>query len=133
LRILRKPETIKQAAAVHKILNNTTRMQSLNDEYEEILKKEREAENEKKRREYIKMGRAYIKRKNFRLGIEYLEMAFRMKLDKDVFMLLAAVYKSLNRRESIQDLLSRWNKMVEYEDKLKKFRKDDERSLPSGV
>ena len=28
----------------------------------------------------------------------------------------------------MQDLLTRWNKMVEYEDKMKKFAKDEQRA-----
>jgi len=129
LRILRPAETIKQAASVYKVLNNAEKVEALNKEYEEILKKERENENEKQRREYIKMGKLHIRRKSYKQGIELLEGAFRMKLDKDVFVLLASIYKSLKRREDMQDLLNRWNKMVEYEDKLKKFEKDEQRSM----
>ena len=128
LRILRPAETIKQAASVYKVTNNTAKVEALNKEYEEILKKEREVETEKERKEHIKLGRLHIKRKNYKQGIEILEMAFRMKLDKDVFVLLASVYKSLNRKIEMQDLLTRWNKMVEYEEKMKKFEKDEQRA-----
>ena len=128
LRILRPAETIKQAASVYKVMNNTAKVEALNKEYEEILKKEREVETEKERKEHIKLGRLHIKRKNYKQGIEILEMAFRMKLDKDVFVLLASVYKSLNRKIEMQDLLTRWNKMVEYEEKMKKFEKDEQRA-----
>lgn len=128
LRILRPAETIKQAASVYKVMNNTAKVEALNKEYEEILKKEREFETEKQRKEHIKLGRLHIRRKNFKQGIEILEQAFRMKLDKDVFVLLASVYKSLKRKVEMQDLLNRWNKMVEYEDKMKKFEKDEERA-----
>jgi tetratricopeptide (TPR) repeat protein len=128
LRILRPAETIKQTASVYKVMNNAGRVDALNREYEEILKKEREIETEKERKEHIKLGRLHIKRKNYKQGIEILEMAFRMKLDKDVFVLLASVYKSLKRKVEMQDLLTRWNKMVEYEDKMKKFAKEEERA-----
>lgn len=129
LRILRPAETIKQAASVYKVLKNNDKVEALTNEYEEILKKEREEEAEKERREHIKMGKLHIRRKNYKQGLELLEMAFRMKLDKDVFVLLASIYKSLRRREDMKDLLSRWNKMVEYEEKMKKFEKDEQRAL----
>jgi len=41
LRILRPAETIKQTASVYKVMNNAARVEALNQEYEEILKKER--------------------------------------------------------------------------------------------
>ncbi len=128
LRILRPAETIKQTASVYKVMNNMAKVDALNKEYEDILKKEREIETEKERKEHIKLGRLHIKRKNYKQGIEILEMAFRMKLDKDVFVLLASVYKSLKRKIEMQDLLTRWNKMVEYEEKMKKFEKDEQRA-----
>lgn len=128
LRILRPAETLKQAASVYKVMNNTEKVEALNKEYEEILRKEREAENEKQRREYIKMGKLHVRRKNYKQGLELLEMAFRMKLDKDVFVLLASIYKSLRRRDEMQDLLNRWNKMVEYDEKMKRFEKDEQRA-----
>jgi len=128
LRILRPAETIKQTASVYKVMKNNTKVEALNNEYEEILKKERELETEKARKENIKLGRLHIKRKNYAQGIDILETAFRMKLDKDVFVLLASIYKSQNKKLEMQDLLSRWNKMVEYEDKMKKFEKEEQRA-----
>ncbi len=128
LRILRPAETIKQAASVYKVLKNTDKFEALMKEYEDILQKERDAENEKERKESIKMGKLYIRRKNYKQGLELLESAFRMKLDKDVFVLLASIYKSLRRKEDMQDLLNRWNKMVEYDEKMKKFEKDEQRA-----
>jgi len=128
LRIVRPMETIKQAASVYKVMGNTARVEALNQEYEDILKKEREMETEKHRKELIKLGRLHISRKNYKLGIETLEQAFRIKLDKDVFVMLATVYKSLKKKAEMQDLLDRWNKLVEYEEKMKKFEKDEQRA-----
>jgi len=127
LRILRPAETIKQTASVYKVLKNSAKVDALMKEYEKMLKAEREIETEKERKEHIKMGKLYIRRKNFKQGIEMLEMAFRMQLDKDVFVLLASVYKSQRRKEEMQDLLTRWNKMVEHDEKMKKFEKEEER------
>ena len=50
-----------------------------------------------------------------------------MKLDKDVFVMLASIYKSMKRTHEMEELLKKWNKMVEYEEKLKRFEKEAER------
>ncbi len=59
--------------------------------------------------------------------MESFELAFRMKLDKDVFVYLATIYKAMKRNEEMQHLLERWNKMVEHEDKMKLYQKQEMR------
>ena len=124
LKILRLANTIKEAAGVYKVLKNHNKVEALNKEYEELIKKEKEIEDEKVRLEHIKKGKFLLKNKNYSLAIEQLEIAFRMKLDKDVFVMLASIYKSLKRNHEMEELLRKWNRMVEYEEKLKRFEKD---------
>ncbi|MCP4753360.1 MAG: hypothetical protein GY866_20915, partial [Proteobacteria bacterium] len=81
----------------------------------------------KQRLEYIKTGKAFLRRKDFTQAVVFLERAFRMKLDKDVMVLLATIFKALKKNEEMQRLLDRWNKMVEYDEKMKKFEKDEQR------
>jgi Tfp pilus assembly protein PilF len=97
------------------------------EEYQKIMVEEEKAEKEVTRQGYIKKGRAYMKNKDLRNAIENFELAFRMKADKDVFVFLASIYKRLKRNVDMESLLERWNKMVEYEEKLKKYQKDEER------
>ena len=68
-----------------------------------------------------------MKRKDYKQAIESFELAFRMKLDKDVFVYLATIYKALKRNEEMQHLLERWNKMVEHADKMKAYEKEEAR------
>lgn len=128
LKILRLPETIKQTASVYKVLKNPEKTEALTKEYEEYLKKEKEKEDEQKRLDIIKKGKIFLKSKKHKMAIEQLEIAFRMKLDKNVFVLLASLYKAMKRKADMENLLQRWNKMVEYQEKLKKFEKQEERA-----
>jgi len=128
LRIMRLSDTIKKAASVYKVMKNNIKVESLTKEYEELLRIEREGETEKQRLQHIKNGKLALRKKQYKSAIEQLELAFRLKLDKDVFVLLASIYKSLKKKEDMQDLLLRWNKKVEYEEKIKKFERDNARA-----
>ncbi len=123
--ILRLPETVKRCAGVYKLMKNAAKYESLMEEYEILKEAEKALEQEKLRQGYIVKGRAYMARKHWHKAIEQFELAFRMKLDKDVFMFLATLYKNLHMRPEMEDLLGRWNKMVEYEDRMKKFKKEE--------
>lgn len=125
LRVLRDVETIKETITVYKLMKNHQKVEELSEELEELQKKIREEENEKRRLEHIRNGKLSLKRKDYKLAIEYFESAFRMKLDKDVFVYLATIYKALKRNEEMQLLLERWNKMVEHEDKMKLYEKQE--------
>lgn len=127
LNIQRKPETIKRTAEIYKILKQQKNATKLMDEYNQIKEKEKSLENERIRQSYIVKGKAFMKAKNYNRAIENFELAFRMKLDKDVFMFLATLYKSLKKTLEMEGLLKRWNSMVKYEEKMKRFRKDEER------
>jgi tetratricopeptide (TPR) repeat protein len=127
LRVFRNAETIKELIAVYKQLKNFKKIEELNAELEEFQKQIKEQENEKRRLEHIKIGKLSLKRKDYKQAIESFESAFRMKLDKDVFVYLATIYKALKRTEEMQMLLERWNKMVEHDEKLKQYEKQEQR------
>lgn len=127
LNIIRKPEALIRAAEIYRILKQQKKANALMDEYNQIKEAEKEREQEKIRQAYIIKGKAFMKEKNYNRAIENFELAFRMKLDKDVFMFLATLYKSLKKALEMESLLKRWNSMVEYEEKMKKYRKEEER------
>ena len=128
LRAQRLSKTLKRTADIYKFLKNNERYDELMEEYQDIKAQEEIAEKEATRHGYIKKGKAFLKNKDMRKAIENFELAFRMKVDKDVFVFLASIYKRLKRNADMESLLERWNKMVEYEDKLKKYQKDEERN-----
>ncbi len=127
LKVSRNAETIKELIAVYKLLKNHQKIEELTEELEQIQKEIKEQENEKRRQEHIKVGKMSMKRKDYKQAIESFEAAFRMKLDKDVFVYLATIYKALKRNEEMQMLLERWNKMVEHAEKLKQYEKQEQR------
>ncbi|MCP4295381.1 MAG: tetratricopeptide repeat protein [Proteobacteria bacterium] len=131
LKIVTLADTVKRAAGVYDLLKNKHRHGELMELFEEIIQKEKDAEQEKLRQDYILKGKVFMKRRDFPKAIENLELAFRMKLDKDVFMILATIFKNLKRNEEMKDLLDRWNRMVEHDDRMKKFIKEEERAQSS--
>ncbi|MCP4297592.1 MAG: hypothetical protein GY786_18495 [Proteobacteria bacterium] len=122
MNVLRLPETLKRTAAVYTVLRDKKRSIELLEECEEIKEKLREAEQEILRQSYITKGKKYRAANMIKKAIEFFELAFRLKLDKDVFMFLAYLYKSQNKAEELADLLNRWNKMVELDDRLKQYK-----------
>ncbi|MDH5559484.1 MAG: hypothetical protein OEY59_01355 [Deltaproteobacteria bacterium] len=129
LLVLRSPETLKKIIAIYKVLNVKAKVEAFTKEFEDLQEQLRQEENEKTRQSHIQQALSYKKSKNYFLAIEFFEKAFRMKLDKDILMQLAAIYKGLKKNYELQDLMLRWNNMVEYEEKLKKFKKQEERSM----
>ena len=127
LRAQRLSVTLKTTADIYKFMKNYEKYDELMAEYQKIKDKEEEAQKEATRQGYIKKGKAYMKKKDMRKAIENFELAFRMKVDKDVFVFLASMYKGMKRTLDMENLLERWNKMVEYEEKMKKYQKEEER------
>ena len=121
LAVLRAPETVRKTASVYQVLRQPLRAERLMAEYEVYKQGEKAIQEEKDRQSNILLGRAYLQKKHWSKAIEHFEIAFRMKLDKDVFMFLATIYKKLRKTEEMKDLLNRWNRMTEHEEKTKKF------------
>ncbi|OGG96834.1 MAG: hypothetical protein A2508_03705 [Candidatus Lambdaproteobacteria bacterium RIFOXYD12_FULL_49_8] len=118
---MRAPETVRKTASVYQVLRQPLRAERLMAEYEVYKQGEKAIQEEKDRQSNILLGRAYLQKKHWSKAIEHFEIAFRMKLDKDVFMFLATIYKKLRKTEEMKDLLNRWNRMTEHEEKTKKF------------
>jgi len=126
LNVMRVPETIKRTAAVYRVLRNKPKAAELQKEYDQILEEEKKGEMERIRKEYIAEGQGFLKKKVYHKAIHNYELAFRMKVDKDIFMILAYLYKSLGQKDNLQHLVLRWNKMVEFEEKEKEFNKQQD-------
>ena len=127
LKVVRDIDTIKDTIAVYRLLKDHQKVEELTNELEELHIKAKEFENEKRRLEHIRTGKLSLKRKDYKLAVESFENAFRMKLDKDVFVYLATIYKAMGRNQEMQHLLERWNKMVEHDEKMKLFLKQEAR------
>ncbi|MBU2513633.1 tetratricopeptide repeat protein [bacterium] len=127
LGVLRAPETIKKAASVYKQLNNPEKEKELLKEYQALLDKEKEKELEEKRQGLILQGKQQLTQKNYLKAIDIFEAVLRMKVDRKVFVQLAALYKGLKKRDDLNDLERRWENMVLHDEKMKKFEKEEAR------
>ena len=121
LSIIRSAEIIKRTAEVYKQLNNADREHELLDELEKRLEQEKARELEETRQQLILKGKQLIKSKYYEQAIKALENAFRMKVDRDVFVQLAMLFKALKRQDALILLEQKWQKMLEHEEKLKKY------------
>ena len=129
LTVLRLPETLKAAATVFKELHNYDKADELILELHEIEQKEKERLVEVERQNKIGEAKAAMQKRNFRAAAELLESALRMKVDKNVFLQLSAIYKALKKFEDLDSLSQRWAKMLEHEEKLKLYEREKERAL----
>ncbi len=111
LQIERPPELLEEAAKIYKILKESDKAKELLEESRKVQDVKKNLELEKERQSFIIKGKEYTKRKEFTLAIENLEKASRIKLDKDVFMYLAHIYKGLKRTRALQDLMNRWHRL----------------------
>lgn len=129
LGVLRLPETVKTAAIVYGQLKQHDKEEQLLEEYQNLVQAEKNKEMEVERQKLIQEGKAWMAKKNYLKAIQAYESALRMKVDKSVFLQLAALYKGLKKNGELQDLVARWEKMVEHEEKMKQYEKEKERQM----
>ncbi len=127
LGVLRLPDTLKQTADVYKQLNNSEKEKELLEEWQKIMDEEKAKEQEEHRQKMIMKGKAFMKQKNYIKAIETFEAVLRMKVDRQIFMQLAALYKGLKKNNDLVDLEQRFENMVLHEEKVRRFEKDEER------
>jgi len=108
LNVVRTAETIEKLISVYKRLNKNRQVQDLYEEQQVLYKKQIEIDKENKRLDYIEQGKIQLRLKNFDAAINNFENAFGLRADKDVFAFLAHIYKSLNRKRMLKDLVERW-------------------------
>ena len=127
LDVKRELNTLKKLAIVFKQMNSSEKEKEVLEEIKQIEDRDKALEKEKKRRVLIAHGKQYMLKKNYLKAIETFESALRMKVDKNIFIQLVKLYKGLKKYLELQNLVQRWEKMIEHEEKMKKFEKDQER------
>ncbi len=108
----RLPETVKKAAETYKVLMDMDKADALFIEYNQIQREYKAVRKEEQRKQYINQAKEFLKNKDYEKAIELFEKALPMKMDKDVFVYLAHIFKNLDRTEELQDLLKQWRSMV---------------------
>ncbi|OGG97390.1 MAG: hypothetical protein A2508_02670 [Candidatus Lambdaproteobacteria bacterium RIFOXYD12_FULL_49_8] len=129
LTILKVPDTMKRAASVFKSLNNLDEADKLIFELHAIEQAERDQQMEVERQAKIKSAKQAMAQRNFRKAVELFEEVFRMKVDKNIFLQLAALYKGMKKFAELEELTQRWAKMVEREEKMRLYDREQARAL----
>lgn len=132
LDVLRLPDTIKQAATIYREMKNVDKERELMEEWNALMDQARIETQEKERQEKVVEGKTLLKQKDYMGAIDCFEAAFRMALDKNVFLQLAAIYKGLRKNKALTDLVTRWENMVAHEEKMKRYAKDEARAQSEG-
>lgn len=121
LSVYRPLVTLEKASRVYTRLKRIERAEALKTEYEEILRKEKELAQARTREEHVIKGKAYMKAKDFNKAIENFEAAFSIKMDKDVFVFLAHIYKGLKMQNATNSLVQRWKKKLDNDERERQY------------
>jgi Tfp pilus assembly protein PilF len=89
--------------------------EALYNEYNSTVQERDEEESENTRLAYIQQGKELLLKKEYQPATELFEKAFALKVDKDVFVFLAHIYKIQKRTKDLQDLMIRWKEMINKE------------------
>jgi tetratricopeptide (TPR) repeat protein len=127
LSVFKPLNTLKQLAIVYKQMNKPEKEKEVLEQIQTIIEENEQKELEAKRQNQIAQAKQFLAKKNYLQAIAILESVFRMKVDKKIFMQLAALYKGLKKQSELQDLVLRWGKMVEHEEKMVRYKKEQER------
>ncbi len=119
LEVKRDKEALQNLLRAYRVLKQESQAIALQLELEDLKRAEKEAARERQRQAYLRQGVMYFKRRNFYQAIEQFENAFRMKVDKQVFLYLTTLYKALRKNKELTDLLRRWQELLTYDDKLR--------------
>ncbi len=129
LTLFRFPETLKKAAKAYRQLNSIKRSNELLEECENLVNAEKKKEQEKLRTALMIKSKMMIKEQKYQAAMEFLEAAFEMKLDKNVYAQLATLYKRFKGKDSLAGLEKRWNDMMIAEERKVAEQKEKELKL----
>ena len=132
-RILRQLETLKQRVRILGVLNRNGEVEKLQEEINRMRIQKEQAEIEGRRQSLILQGKQFYRAKDYLKAAKALEDALAMKKDKDVFMLLAGIYKGLKHTRALNALLFKWKSMpepaLEVEEEVEAEAKEEEQQL----
>lgn len=111
----RDASAVERAGQLAYKAGDTFKAAQYQEEYYEMTGSDKVDQREDKRLRYIKLAKEYLSKKEYQSAIHHFELAFDMRLDKDVFMFLASIYKQLKHRRALTSLMQRWKWMLEQE------------------
>lgn len=111
----RLPQSVKKLADLHKVMMDVNRAEELYIEYNKLTREKEKTDFENARSEYINQGKKALETRDLAKATELFEKAFELKVDKDVFVFLAHIYKMQKKTTELQKLLDRWKKKINEE------------------
>ncbi len=109
LEIDRSPEILKKAAKSYKLQGDHKKEFALEEEFRYEEGQEKAKDQETVRKQLVTNGLKQMKKENFQKAIDNFKEAFKLRVDKDVFMYLSYLYKKFNQKRALQDLIVEWN------------------------
>lgn len=109
LKLVQTADTIKKLISVYKQLHKSVKVQALYEELNRMAVQEVAEKKSEKHQELINNGKQALRVKDYESAIICFENAFNIRPNKDVFVYLAQIYKGLNRKSVLRDLVERWN------------------------
>ena len=107
--------TLKKLLRIYEKLEDLEKATFIRERIEQFIEKRQNVSFEADRQKLIKTGIQLMKQKKLSNAIEILEKAFSMKPDKDVFLLLSHIFKSLKHKQKLSNLLRQWHLFLKRE------------------
>lgn len=137
LSIQRTKETAQRLLEMAERLKNYEKIKHYKELLNTIENEKRLRQLEEDRQKSIETAQKLEKQRQPFKAINEYENAFRMKLDKEIFLKLVELYKKTKQSSRVADLTERFNKMAEYERKVAQFEEEQRRKerirLEDGV
>lgn len=128
LNVVEVADTFEKAIKLYLKIKEFEEVQELQKRYDVLKKKEKDSMLDQQHQELKKRAQKYLKVNKFEKAIECYEKAFAMKIDKDVFMYLAYIYKRMKNKDKLNGLMKRWEKMLDDEEKRQQRERSEARS-----
>jgi tetratricopeptide (TPR) repeat protein len=128
---MRLPETAKKAAEIYKQIDNVPMETKMTAEWKKLIAEEKAREEENMRQTFIAKSKIYLDKENYSKAAETLEAAFLMKVDQNIYLQLVTLYKNMNKKEALESLEARWEKMQQKDEAFKKHQKELDRKQQS--
>ncbi|MCP4294609.1 MAG: tetratricopeptide repeat protein [Proteobacteria bacterium] len=121
LKIFRSSLTLKKAGQTYAILKKPGKSQQMLQDSQNLELEEEKQQEEIKLKNLIEQGKADLKARNYNPAINNFRTAFEIRPSKDAFMFLVTIYKSLNQKRALIDLMDKWKTHTAYESKMEKM------------
>lgn len=101
---------LSKAMKSFKLQGEHKREFEMNSRLHKMIEEEERAGKEAERRNLIQSGLDQMRSQDYQKAIRQFKEALRIRMDKEVVMFLSYIYKKLNQKIALQELMQQWNK-----------------------